>query len=86
MESVISLLKTVGTIKRATVEVCAHVDAAYDQAKGRLFISLDAFVRPVRSNGKNRLFRAAWLPERKHVTQDPARENAVDFANDVFRR
>ena len=85
MESAISILKVAGTMKRTDMEVCARGDAAYDQAKGRVFIALDSFTRPALSRGKNHRLPAAWLPERKHVTQDLPRECAVDFANNVFR-
>lgn len=86
MESAISILKIAGTMKRTGIEVCARGDAAYDQAKGRVFISLDAFTRPVLSRGKDERLSAAWLPDRKHVTQDLPRECAVDFANEVFAK
>lgn len=84
MESVTSLFKIAGATTRTKIQVSARADAAYDQAKGRLFISLDALAEPMASLSKEPCSRMAWLPNRKHVTQDIPREDAVKVTSRVF--
>lgn len=66
------------------MQICAKADAAYDQAKGRIFISLDASARLVPPQTHEPLTPPAWLPAPEHVTEDLPRDQAADFAKAVF--
>jgi hypothetical protein len=85
MENAISISEVIGTIEEGKIEICASADAAYDRAKQRVFVSLEAFARRVSAFGDGSHIPMAWLPAREHVTNDLPREDAVAFAKDVFR-
>lgn len=84
MESVISLSEIVGTPQGNGLQICAKADAAYDQVKGRVFISLEAFARRVPPHSHEILPPLAWLPASEHVTEDLSRDKAADFAKATF--
>jgi hypothetical protein len=85
MENAISISEVIGTIEDGKIEICASADAGYDQAKERVFVSLEAFARRVSAYGDGSRIPIPWLPAREHVTNDLPREDAVPFAKDVFR-
>jgi len=85
MESVISISEVIGTIEDGKIEVCATAEAAYDRAKERVFVSLEAFGRHLSASGDGSHVPIPWLPAGEHVTNDLPREDATPFARDVFR-
>lgn len=85
MESVISLSEIVGVTQSRGLQICAKADASYDQAKGRVFISLDAFACPASTRAKEHRLHLAWLPTLEHVTGDLPRDKALHFAKSTFR-
>jgi hypothetical protein len=85
MENAISISEVIGTIGDGRIEICASANAAYDRAKERVFVSLEAFARRVSAYGDGSRMAMRWLPAREHVTNELPREDAVEFARDVFR-
>jgi hypothetical protein len=85
MESIISLSEIVGVPQGKGLQICAKADAAYDQAKGRVFISLEAFASLAAPPGNEHRLHPAWLPDLEHVTGDMPRHEAADFAKATFR-
>lgn len=88
MNRIIDTSEVLGTVEvpEGSCELCASADAAFDDAKGRLVIKLEAFLRPAGLLVKERHFRADWLPRSETLTEPVGREESGDLAREIFHR
>lgn len=84
MEKAISISEIIGTIEDDEVEVCATAEAAYDRAKERVIVTLNAFARRISVDRHGELVPEPWLPTSEKVTEHLPREEVDSFAKDVF--
>ena len=66
--------------------MCASAEAGFDEAAGRLVVTLGAFLRPTDLLVKERHFRADWLPANETVSEPVAREECHEMAREIFHR
>lgn len=88
MKKIISRSEVVGLIHAAEkeLEVCATVDASYDDASSQMIAELDSFLRPVDIRGKESHLAADWLPRKEIVRESTGPGDASSFARDIFQR
>lgn len=84
MAGVISITKILGTVHDGTVEVCASADADYDSAAEKVTVALGSFTRSVSGSGDGHHEAEPWLPGDERVSEHLSRDEADDFARDVF--
>jgi hypothetical protein len=87
MEHIISISEILATYGNAKgqVEVCATADADYDAVTQKVSVELSAFARSVSpSDGDGELSSESWLPEKQRVNEHLPRNEAADFAKEVF--
>lgn len=66
-------------------EVVATVEGAYEDARGRMHLELDAFLRPVDLTHPERHLSADWLPHAEAVDERVPEEEAVSAARELFQ-
>lgn len=88
MKRVIDTSEVLGTVETAEgpCEVYVSADAGFDEARGRLVVKLEAFLRPTDLLAKERHFRADWLPKNETVMESVGPEETVELARDIFHR
>ena len=88
MKRIIDTSEVLGTVEvpEGTCEVCAAAEAGFDEAAGRLVVTLEAYLRPAGLLVKERHFRADWLPRGETITEPVGREESGEMARDVFHR
>ena len=88
MKRVIDTSEVLGTVETPAgkCELCASAEAGFEEAAGRLVVTLGAFLRPTGLLVKERHFRAAWLPANETVTESVRREECHDMAREIFHR
>jgi hypothetical protein len=84
MESVVFLSEIVAEVggERNPQEVCATADASYDRERGQVIVELDSLIRPCGLVGTRN--PVDWLPQKQSVKERVPREEASEFARDVF--
>lgn len=66
-------------------EVVATVEGAYEDARGRMHLELDAFLRPVDMTKPERHFGADWLPPAEALDERVPEEEAVSAVRELFQ-
>lgn len=69
----------------AAAEVVATADAIYDSGAQKVAVELGVFARRVAVSGDGENLSMPWLPHAERVVEHLARDEAADFAKDVFR-
>lgn len=84
MESVVFLSEIVAEIgsDKDLQEVCASADATYDRQSGVAVVELKSLTRPAGIVGTRNA--VDWLPADQTVKESVPREEASEFARDVF--
>jgi len=88
MKRVIDTSEVLGTVEtpEGVSELCASAVAGFDEADGRLTMTLEAFLRPVDLRAKERHLRADWLPDSQIVTESMDPEETGEVAREIFHR
>ena len=88
MGKVIDISEIVEALERdgKQFEVCASAQGGYDDATGRLELTLDSFLRPVDLVHKEQHMSADWLPARQVVREAVAWQESSALAKEIFRR
>jgi len=88
MRKVISLSEIVELLEleEGWDEVCATVEANYNEATGSLAVKLDSFVRPVGLLTAGRQLTPPWLPRPDTVREFVPPNEAVPSAKHIFQR
>jgi len=86
MKQIIQINEVVGTIEltEGRCEVCASVDAHFDEVGARLILDLDCQLRTTDLLSAERQFRTDWLPKKQTLKESAVLDDAVDLAKDVF--
>ena len=79
-----SIDEILGTIEDGNLHVCATANAEYDQAAGKVSVTLEAFTRRASAAGDGAHLPQSWLPPGERVSEHLPREEADDFVKDVF--
>ena len=84
MKKLISISEIVAAIRveDEACEVWAIADANYDEAKSRLEVKLDSFVR---RSSDNKHLLASWLPGTETVNEAVAFEEGSPAAKEIFQ-
>jgi hypothetical protein len=85
MQTVISSSEVVGYIRSegVPVQIWADATATYDAGEQAVHVNLESFGRHASAADGDRL-RPDWLPQPERVSEHLPREEAADFAKDVF--
>ena len=86
MKRVIDTSEVLGTVEltEGTFEVCAIACADYDEARDRLIVRLDSFLRTADFRTKERKLSADWLPKQETVAESADPDEALELARDIF--
>ena len=79
------VLGTVGT-RDGDCEVCAAATANYDEASGRLVVSLDSFLRRADLRAPEARIPADWLPKSETLSESVDPAEGAEAARDIFHR
>jgi hypothetical protein len=84
MKRIISAIEILGTFAEGEreYEVCATVDAAYEEPRSQLVSTLESFLRPVGVRAKR--LSAEWLPANERVRESMPLEDALGAAREIF--
>ncbi len=77
MKHVIETSEVLGTVempKEGVCELCVSVEGDYDEARGRMTVNLESFLRPAGLLVKERHFRVDWMPPGETITESVPRE------------
>ncbi|HRI12625.1 MAG TPA: hypothetical protein PLX89_06420 [Verrucomicrobiota bacterium] len=88
MKRVIDTSEALGAVEvpEGHCELCAAVEAAFNEETHQLVLKLESFLRPIGLRTKERHFRADWLPKDETVTEHVALEECHDVAREIFHR
>src|SRR4051812_27734855 len=86
MKKLISKSEIVGLIDwyGKEFEVCASADANFDDAKSRLLVELQSFLRPVDIRSREQHLEISWLPKNQSLVESAGPEEASDLAREIF--
>lgn len=86
MKRIISAIEILGTFEEGAreYEVCATVDAGYEEPKSQLVTTLESFLRPVDIRAKEERLPADWLPAKERVRESMPLGDALAAAREVF--
>ena len=87
MEHIISINEIIATIGEgdSSLQICVTADADYDPAMEKVAVALDSFGRETSASTNGEHLRLSWLPPAENVTEHLPRDEAADFAKDVFQ-
>jgi hypothetical protein len=88
MKTVINISEIVETIDlpQGPFEVCAAVEADYDEARRKLVVQLSSFVRTTDLRKPQKQIVARWLPRTDPIEETVDQDEAVILTKDIFRR
>ena len=86
MKKVIAISEIVGTVEKdqTLYEVCATLDAAYDDTTSELVTQLDSYARPLGPSGDAGRVLLDELPRKETVREPVALDEAGSAAKDIF--
>lgn len=86
MKRIISAIEILGTFAKGEreYEVCATVEAAYEEPKSQLVTTLESFLRPVGLRAREERLPAEWLPPKEQVRESMPLDDALPAAREVF--
>jgi hypothetical protein len=86
MKRIISAIEVLGTFAQGEreYEVCATVDAGYEEPKSQLVTTLESYVRPVGPGVKDERLPAEWLPAQERIRESMPLGDALAAAREVF--
>jgi hypothetical protein len=86
MKRILSAIEILGTFAQGEreYEVCATVDAGYEEPKSQLVSTLESFLRPVGVRAKDERLPAKWLPAQERVRESMPLVDALAAAREVF--
>lgn len=84
MKTIIDTSEILGTVAMVNggAEVCVSAKASH--ASGKVAVRLDAFLRPIRAQGKEERLSADWLPRPETITESVSIEEVTEVARDIF--